>query len=252
MDHDAGGLDREILRLRDYSVRYPGRTALRGLDLSFRAGRTYAVLGPSGCGKTTLIYALADLLPPGTRTEGRCDRASPLRISTVLQDYGLFPWKTVLQNALLPFALAGHPSAGDIEKTRRMLDSLKLLPHEQQYPISLSGGQKQRVAIARSWLMSPDLLLLDEPFSALDAITRETLQEDILALYRRSPLAIIIVTHSIEEAAVIGQTIILLSESGTVLSQMENPAFGMEDARENPLFYDFCVEIRKRMKEGGS
>lgn len=250
MSNSTRESDSEVVRLEDFSVHYPQRTALRGLNLHFRANQTYAILGPSGCGKTTLLYAIAGLLPPECRTDGRCIRTEPLKISTVLQDFGLFPWKTVLQNALLPLTLKGRPALPDLQKAHHLLEYLKLAAHEQNYPGSLSGGQKQRVAIARSWLMSPDLLLLDEPFSALDAITRESLQEDVLSLYRESPLCIIIVTHSIEEAVFIGKNIILLKEDGEVRAQLENPAFGIEQVREKQIFYDRCLEIRRLMKEG--
>lgn len=250
MRNEAPEGSREIIRLENYTVHYRRQTALRDLNLRFCANRTYAILGPSGCGKTTLIYALAGLLPPECRTEGQCLRADPLRIGTVFQDYGLFPWKTVLQNTLLPLTLSGRLSADQLQRAHRLLAHLKLQDLEQAYPISLSGGQKQRVAIGRSWLMLPDLLLLDEPFSALDAITRESLQGDILSLYDESPLAIVIVTHSIEEAVFIGKTVILLGDDGKVLAQLDNPAFGIERAREQSCFYDQCLKIRRLMKEG--
>ncbi|MHB8963260.1 MAG: ABC transporter ATP-binding protein [Saccharofermentanales bacterium] len=252
MRHSTAETSREIVRLEDFSVHYANQTALRGLSLSFCANQTYAILGPSGCGKTTLLYAIADLLPQGVRTDGRCTRTEPLVISTVLQDFGLFPWKTVLQNTLLPLTLQRRPLPDDLRKAHHLLDHLKLSTQENKYPGALSGGQKQRVAIARSWLMSPGLLLLDEPFSALDAITRESLQEDVLMLYQESPLCIIIVTHNIEEAVFVGQNIILLKEDGEVLAQMDNPAFGISRVREQQVFYDRCLEIRRRMKEGST
>lgn len=249
MSNSTPESDNPIIRLEEFSVHYQKQTALRGLNLSFHANQTYAILGPSGCGKTTLLYAIAGLLPVECRTDGSCIRAGGLKISTVLQDFGLFPWKTVLQNALLPLKLKGKPSSSDLQQAHHLLGYLKLAAHEQHYPGSLSGGQKQRVAIARSWLMSPDLLLLDEPFSALDAITRESLQEDVLTLYDESPLCIIIVTHSIEEAVFIGKNIILLREDGEVLAHLDNPAFGIEGVREKHVFYDRCLEIRRLMKE---
>jgi len=237
-----------LIQLQDFTLHYPQLTALKGLNLTFRRKETYAILGPSGCGKTSLLYALADLLPATASTEGSCLRISPLKISTVLQDYGLFPWKTVWENVLLPFALKGKPTPAEQEKAHQMLVYLKLDQLKQQYPSYLSGGQKQRVAIARSWLMEPDLLLLDEPFSALDAITRETLQQDVLNLYQEAPVTIIIVTHSIEEAVFIGSKIILLSEKGQVQAQLANPSFGLKNAREESIFYEQCLAIRKLMK----
>lgn len=238
-----------ITELQNYSVHYPQLTALKDISLAFCKNETYAILGPSGCGKTTLLYALAELLPAGCTTDGACLRSNPLKISTVLQDFGLFPWKTVLDNTLLPFALKGRPSPMEVEKAHLLLKRLKLDAHENHYPGALSGGQKQRVAIARSWLMEPDLLLLDEPFSALDAITRESLQQDVLNLYRESPSTIVIVTHSIEEAVFIGKNIILLTTHGQVQAKLNNQSFGISDAREHHAYYDTCLAIRKLMKE---
>jgi NitT/TauT family transport system ATP-binding protein len=242
-------MNHEMIQMKGFTVHYPQRTALKNLNLSFVENEIYAILGPSGCGKTTLLYALADLLPSTCTRDGELILKKALKISTVLQDFGLFPWKTVLENTLLPITLQGRQTEQDLENARAMLKRLKLDTHEHHYPSALSGGQKQRVAIARSWLMSPDLLLLDEPFSALDALTREKLQEDVLTLYQQSPLTILIVTHSIEEAVFIGKKIILLSEQGEVLVQLDNASFGKENAREQTDFYEQCLAIRKRMRE---
>jgi len=237
-----------MIELKNFSVHYPQITALKNLTFQFMSNETYSIIGPSGCGKTTLLYALADLLPSDCLMEGECIRINPLVISTVLQDFGLFPWKTVLENTLLPIDLKRKPSIKDIENAKDILKRLKLDTHEHHYPNALSGGQKQRVAIARSKLMSPDLLLLDEPFSALDALTRENLQEEIVTLYQQSPLTILIVTHSIEEAVYVGKTILLLSESGEIQAQLDNPSFGIKNAREQPVFYEQCLAVRRLMK----
>ncbi len=238
-----------IIALKDYSAGYGSLEVLRKLDLTIKENEAYALLGPSGCGKTTFIYALAGLLPSTCKVEGQLLRPEALTISTVLQDFGLFPWKTVLENALLPLSLKGRLKPEDLSNARDMLKWLKLDAHETHYPSALSGGQKQRVAIARAWLTSPDLLLLDEPFSSLDALTRETLQEEVLALYHRSPLTIVIVTHSIEEAVFMGKNIIILSQGGEIRAKINNPSFGLNNAREQGIFYEKCLEIRKLMKE---
>jgi NitT/TauT family transport system ATP-binding protein len=241
--------DHIIVELDKFSAHYPERTALKNLSMKFSDKETYAILGPSGCGKTTLLYSIAGLLPADSWTDGECKRMEPMTISTVLQDFGLFPWKTVLENTMLPLTLKGKPTPEDLEKAQDLLKSLKLDTHQHHYPNALSGGQKQRVAIARSWLMAPDLLLLDEPFSALDALTRERLQDDVVNLYKNSPLCIIIVTHSIEEAVFIGKNIILLSENGEMQAEFRNPSFGLENVREQNCFYEQCLAIRKLMNE---
>ena len=239
----------DILRLKDFSVHYPQKTALKDLSFQIKENETYAILGPSGCGKTTLLYAIADLLPIFCSTEGSCEKLKPLTVSTVLQDFGLFPWKTVLENTMLPLTLKGHSTDKDSEQARHILAQLKLDSHENHYPNELSGGQKQRVAIARSWLMKADLLLLDEPFSSLDALTREKLQDDVIDYYKKSPLTLILVTHNIEEAVYMGKTIILLTEDGSIQTLLDNPSFGIENVREHQSFYNQCLEIRKQMKE---
>lgn len=239
----------DIIHLNGFSVRYPERAALKNITLKIKENETYAILGPSGCGKTTLLYALAELLPTQCVVEGACNRLRSIKTSTVLQDFGLFPWKTVLENTLLPLILNGTHTINNLEKAHEILKWLKLDSHCNFYPGALSGGQKQRVAIARSWLSAPDLLLLDEPFSSLDALTRELLQSEVLELNKKSPLTILIVTHSIEEAVFMGKNIILLSQHGEIQAEIENPSFGLADVREQVIFYEQCLELRKIMKE---
>jgi NitT/TauT family transport system ATP-binding protein len=170
-----------------------------------------------------------------------------LVISTVLQDFGLFPWKTVFENTCLPLLLKGPLTPELHEKARQILLRLRLDTHSNQYPNTLSGGQKQRVALARTMLMSPDLLLLDEPFSSLDALTREDLQEEIVSMYHQSPMSILIVTHSIEEAVFTGETILVMTEDGHLSTVFDNPGFGMPDARGQESFYTLCLAIRRHM-----
>lgn len=242
-------MNKDIIEIRNFSATYGDLRVLRQLNLTIKENEAYAILGPSGCGKTTFLYALAELLPLTCHTDGSIARLKALTVSTVLQDFGLFPWKTVLENTLLPLTLKGQRKPSDVESARVMLKRLKLDSHENHYPFALSGGQKQRVAIGRSWLTSPDLLLLDEPFSSLDALTRESLQEEVLVLYQKAPLTIVIVTHSIEEAVFMGKTIIILSQKGEIKAQLNNPSFGLENAREHEIFYSQCLEIRRLMKE---
>lgn len=244
--------NQSIIQIENMSVHYPKQTALKQLSLTIEKNETYAVLGPSGCGKTTLLYALAGLLSESTLLEGTCKHLRPLNVSTVLQDYGLFPWKTVLENTILPLRIK-HGAKGihddQVKHAVQLLERLKLQNQLDYYPNALSGGQKQRVAIARSWLMSPDLLLLDEPFSSLDAMTREALQDDVLSLNIQSPLTIMTVTHSIEEAVYMGKHIILLTEEGSLKVILENPTFGMPMARDHSAFYEICLKVRQLLKE---
>ncbi|OGO79493.1 MAG: hypothetical protein A2Y23_07250 [Clostridiales bacterium GWB2_37_7] len=167
----------------------------------------------------------------------------------ILQDYGLFPWKTVWQNVSLGLQVRGI----DREQERQLVeDILKELGIEQckhKYPMELSGGQKQRVGIARALALKPDLLLMDEPSSALDAITKEHLQNLILKIYKAHPMTIMMVTHSIEEAVFLGQKIIIMNE-GRIRTILDNPYFGDEYLRNKQNFYNVCLKVRQAMNSG--
>ena len=185
-------------------------------------GETWAILGKSGCGKTTLLYLMAGLLKPGNGKiliDGQpLDRPRP-RTGLILQDYGLLPWATVKENVDLGLKIRdfygpdGTHSPQIREKaldTGPWLQRLGLISLANQYPAQISGGQRQRVAIARTLALNPDLLLMDEPFSSLDAVTREDLQSLTLQLCAEQGITMVIVTHSIEEAAGLGRKILLL------------------------------------------
>lgn len=241
-----------MMVIKELSVHYPTRSAIHKLSLEIKTHEAYSILGPSGCGKTTLLYAIADLLPKEAQIEGSRIATHPIEKSLVLQDYGLFPWKTVLENVLLPFELRKRKQADAKEMAIFMLKQLGLQDHMKDYPHTLSGGQKQRVALARSWVIAPDLLLMDEPFSSLDALTREKLQDDVLNMYKTSKLSMITVTHSIEEAVVLGRQIILMSCEGTLDRIIHNSSFGVENVRETEAYYEQCIDIRKLLKECGT
>jgi NitT/TauT family transport system ATP-binding protein len=146
---------------------------LEDVSFSLKAGESLAVIGPSGCGKTTLLAILAGLIPAtagSVRLQAAPDRAAKTAI--ILQDYGLFPWKTLTENLSLGMKIQKVPAERRITRTRQLLADLDLTPYTHHYPVQLSGGQKQRVAIARAIATEPDILLMDEPFSSLDAITK--------------------------------------------------------------------------------
>lgn len=244
-----------MIQLNAFSIRYGTRSALSSIDLSIEHNETYAIVGPSGCGKTTLLYALASLLPSYAVSEGSFLCKNTIKTSIVLQDYGLFPWKTVLENTLLPIELGTYSESDKKSwhtKAMAVLHTLKLNDHLHMYPHTLSGGQKQRVAIARSWLIAPDLLLLDEPFSALDAMTREKLQEEVIGLYNQEPHTLITVTHNIEEAVFMGRTIIIMHSDGHIHKILHNTAFNLQPIdtlREHSEFFSMCKQVRTHLKE---
>lgn len=240
-----------MIEIRDLEVAYEQDVALKQLNMSVVAGETCAVIGPSGCGKTTLLYALAGLVQPQSGEIAIAGAPlTGLRQGTglILQDYGLLPWKTVFDN--LAFPLKARGIARDEAKTRvnAMLEDLGLESLGHRLPGELSGGQKQRVAIGRTLVLEPDLLLMDEASSALDALTKERIQELVLKAHKARGFTLVVVTHNIEEAAFLGQRIFIMSQ-GHITSVLENPHFGESDFRDHPSFFELSQKIRRQLYE---
>jgi sulfonate transport system ATP-binding protein len=193
------------LTLRGLSKRYAGRTVLDAVDLKIRPGEFVAVVGRSGCGKSTLLRAIAGLeKPDGGQVRIGGGGAAP-EVRMMFQDARLLPWKTVLQNVALGLA---HGET----RARRALDSVGLLSRADDWPAVLSGGQRQRVALARALVHEPQLLLLDEPLGALDALTRIEMQRLIEALWTERGFTAVLVTHDVQEAVVLADRIVLIDK----------------------------------------
>ncbi len=227
-------------------------TALSKVKLTLPKGQTCVLIGPSGCGKTTLLYIIAGLLKP-SRGEvwisGEQILAPRSKTAVILQDYGLLPWKTVWENTVLGLRIR-NAGCKEQAKARTLIDKMGLNGLEKRYPHELSGGQKQRVAIARAFTIEPDILLMDEPFSALDALTRENLQQLFLELNKNNELTSVLVTHSIEEAVFLGQKIIVLTASpGTIKDCVDNKDAGSADYRYSDLFHKRCSQLRQLLQE---
>jgi NitT/TauT family transport system ATP-binding protein len=198
--------------------------ALRDLTFHVRAGELVCVVGPSGCGKTTLLRCLGGLLTPTAgeaRVHDRPVTGPPAGMAVVFQEYGrsLFPWLTVRDNVELPLKQRRLPR----DRRRRLVEdalaAVGLAGTESAYPWQLSGGMQQRVAIARAVAYEPEVLLMDEPFAAVDAQTRADLEDLVRALWRRLGVTILFVTHDIDEAVYLGQRVIMLSASPTVVQE---------------------------------
>lgn len=226
-------------------------------------GETWAILGPSGCGKTTLLYLLAGLRFP---TSGQIlidgqplNRPRP-QTGLILQEYGLLPWATVRQNAELGLRIrefygpdGKHVPSGfrQSSSAARWLERLGIASVQDKYTHQISGGQRQRTAIARTLVTDPDLLLMDEPFSSLDALTRENLQNLTLELGAEQGLTLVIVTHAIEEAAVMGRKILLLGQPpNTDAVVIDNPGMSRPGFRASPDYLELCQRLRNRMEDG--
>ena len=224
-------------------------------------GEAWAVLGPSGCGKTTLLYLLAGLYFPSAgqvRIDGEpLSRPRP-HSGLILQEYGLLPWATVRQNAALGLRVRNFygPDGTHAPRTYRpeadvtpWLARLGLVEHADKYPGQLSGGQRQRTAIARTLALRPDLLLMDEPFSSLDAPTRESLQNLTVELQAEQGLTLVLVTHAIEEAAFIGGKILLLAQPPNRQALIiDNPHAGQPGTRNSRGYQELCRQLRQRLE----
>jgi NitT/TauT family transport system ATP-binding protein len=236
------------------------RPIFENFDLQIETGETWAILGPSGCGKSTLLALLAGLkLPTGGAIQINGQRLTRPRPQTglILQDYGLLPWATVHENVELGLKLRSFYGADGIHAPRSViavketdswLERLGLTSLAHHYPAQLSGGQRQRTAIARTLVLQPDLLLMDEPFSSLDAPTRASLQTLTLELAAEQGLTLILVTHAIEEAALLGSKILLLNEPpNRTASILPNPGAALPGHRESPAYQALCRILREKM-----
>lgn len=244
-----------MIKIKDLTVKYKSKgeevLALDRLSIDIPKGDIYTFIGPSGCGKSTLLHALSGILKDYEGTieiDGSKVNPKIHRIGLVLQNYGLLPWKTIEENAFLGLKIKGEK---EDEYAKYILEKLGLTSLLKRYPKELSGGQKQRVAIARAFILKSDLLLMDEPFSALDAITREEMQELFLKIWKENKVTTVFITHSVEEALYLGRKIIVLSPSpGKVFKVIENNIFGMDNLRFNDEYYEKLKEIRKIINEG--
>ena len=220
-----------LLEAQAVTLRYraPGRviTATDRIDLTIRRGDRLVLLGPSGCGKSSLLRAIAGFIQPETgriRLAGRPIRGpGPDRI-VVFQEFDqLLPWRTVRQNVMFPLQTARHMGRAEAgARADAYLAKVGLAEFGHDYPHMLSGGMKQRAAIARALAMEPAMLLMDEPFAALDAITRRQMQEELLALWRIVRCTVLFVTHSVEEALLLGNRVVVLSaHPGRVVGEVD-------------------------------
>jgi NitT/TauT family transport system ATP-binding protein len=247
----------DSVRVSDLEVTYKAGKgevkALAGLSFSVEPGETCAIIGPSGCGKSTLLYALAGLISPTSGSiaiNGQPVQSERPETAVILQEYGLFPWKTIYANTALGLKLRGAGKEKIKHDTEAIMRLLNIWDYRTHYPAQISGGQRQRVAIARALTLSPSLLLMDEPFSSLDALTREDLQNVFLDVWRRDKLTTFIVTHSVEEAVFLGHKIMALSDRpAKILKVINNPLMGDPDLRANPAFHETCSELRNLLKQ---
>ncbi|MFG2979500.1 ABC transporter ATP-binding protein [Streptomyces sp. NPDC048331] len=228
-------------------------TALDGIDLEIEAGEFVVVVGPSGCGKSTLLDLLGGLTRPTSGRillDGKPITGPGLDRGIVFQQYALLPWRTALGNVEFGLEATGVPRRERSARAREFLDLVGLTGFEDRHPHELSGGMRQRVAIARSLAYDPDVLLMDEPFAALDAQTRESLQDELRRIWQRTGKTVVFITHGIEEAVYLGQKVAVMTSRPGRVKEIVPVSFGVrgdgfqgEDLRSSPEFARYRHEI---------
>jgi NitT/TauT family transport system ATP-binding protein len=232
---------------------------LDDLNLAIEHGEFVCLVGPSGCGKTTLLKILAGLLKWDTGEvliDGRPVSGPGPERSLVFQDFALLPWADVLANVAFGLELQGVPKVERSGRAQALIESVGLTGFEHHYPRQLSGGMQQRVGLARALATNPKILLMDEPFGSVDALTRHVLQEDLLQLYQRDQKTVVFVTHSVDEAVLLGDRIVLLSQLPTQVVELVNvslPRPRLPEVVKDPAFVELQTYLWDRLKQiGGS
>lgn len=243
-----------FLAMKQVSFSYPGRApVVDAVNWQVQAGEVHCLLGRSGCGKTTLLKLVAGLIRPQSGhivlSGGELAAPGP-QVGFMFQSPTLLDWQTVLANVLLPVSLQRKPTAQDKQRAQQLLAQLGLADLADQHPRALSGGQQSRVALARALMLEPPLLLLDEPFAALDAITRAELQDDLLRTCRERGTTVLFVTHDINEAVYLGDRIALM-HGGRIVNdwKIELPEPRNQSLRHGAVFNDYCAQVRVAMDE---
>ena len=230
-------------------------TALSDIDLTIGAGEFVSLIGPSGCGKSTLLRLVGDLLTPSVgevTVFGKPAHAARLDqdYGMVFQHAGLFDWRRVAANIELPLELRGWSRADRTARSAEMLDLVKLTDFGDYYPRQLSGGMQQRVSIARALSFQPKLLLMDEPFGALDEMTREHMQLELLRIWRETGTTVVFVTHSISESTFLSSRVVVLSPRPGRIHSVIDVDLGdrTDETREDPAFFAKATEIREALR----
>jgi NitT/TauT family transport system ATP-binding protein len=232
--------------------------ALSGIDLVVSSGDFVSLIGPSGCGKSTLLRLIGDLVIPTvgslaingkTPGQARLDRDYGM----VFQSATLLDWRTVQKNVELPLEIMDFPSDQRPVRAREMLDLVQLGTFSEHFPWQLSGGMQQRVAIARALAFRPSLLLMDEPFGALDEMTRELMQQELLRLWEETDISVVFVTHSIPEAVFLSTRVVVMSPRPGRISQeiaVDLPRRRDDETREQTRYFELITEVREALRRG--
>jgi NitT/TauT family transport system ATP-binding protein len=237
-----------------------GVTALEGIDLEVGKAEFISLIGPSGCGKSTLLRIVGDIVEPSA---GEVTvNGKPARRARLDGDYGivfqapvLYDWRTVQKNIALPLEMLGWGRSRRTARVREMIDLVDLSGFENHHPWQLSGGMQQRVSIARAFSFAPALLLMDEPFGALDEMTRERLNMELLRIWAETETTVIFVTHSIAEAVFLSTRVVVMSPRPgrvTAVVDVDLPQPRTAETREEPRFFELVTEVRERLHASGA
>jgi len=242
--HQGNGSSDTMIAIEGVSKRYGDFQALERVDMNIARGEFVVLLGASGCGKSTLLNLITGFDEPTTgriRVNGREVKGIDPHCGMVFQQYALFPWLSVLDNVAFGLKMKGIDKATRYTTARRYIEMVGLKGFEDRYPKALSGGMRQRVSIARVLANDPDVILLDEPFAALDAMTRQVLQEELLQIYQKSGKTIVFITHSIDEALMLSTRMVIMSaRPGRVACDLTN---------DLPMPRDAQVQLSPRYNE---
>jgi NitT/TauT family transport system ATP-binding protein len=235
-------------------------TALHDIDLDIERGEFVSLIGPSGCGKSTLLRIIGDIIEPSTGTvvvNGKSARQARLDrdYGIVFQSPVLYDWRTVAKNIALPLEMLGWDRGRRTRRVQEMLELVELTGFESHHPWQLSGGMQQRVSIARAFSFSPALLLMDEPFGALDEMTRERLNMELLRVWTEMQSTVVFVTHSIAEAVFLSTRVVVMSARPgriTAVVPVDLPQPRTAETREEPRFFELVTAVREQLHAGGA
>jgi NitT/TauT family transport system ATP-binding protein len=256
---------RPVVRIEGVDKVFAGRdkvrtTALEAIDLTIAPGEFVSLIGPSGCGKSTLLRVIGDLVQPTSGTVEVNGKPAPQARRD--RDYGmvfqapvLFDWRSVEDNVKLPLEILGRNKAWRAQRAREMLELVELGDFTKHMPYQLSGGMQQRVAIARALSFEPRILLMDEPFGALDEMTRERLNDEVLRIWERTGTTVVFVTHSIPEAVYLSSRVVVMSARPGRITRIVDVDLGRprdESTRESGRYFELITEVREALHAGGA
>ena len=247
-----------VVEIKDLTKRFDETTALQGIDLEIEPGEFVSLIGPSGCGKSTLLRIIGDLIQPTSGTANV--NGKPARQARIDHDYGivfqdavLYDWRTVAKNVALPLEMLGWDRARRKKRVQEMLELVELTGFADHHPWQLSGGMQMRVAIARALAFEPPLLLMDEPFGALDEMTRERMNMELLRIWEASQSTVVFVTHSIAEAVFLSTRVVVMSPRPGRISNVitvDLPQPRTATTREEPRFFELVTDVREALHLG--